>query len=86
VPLGQHHKNGTALGETLPVVLEHRHLAHLVAGVAELGAPGLAVEEIDETRPPFAAAKVQHQGHLVGVPRLAEAMKDVAAHRALRPL
>ena len=53
-------------------VLQHRHLAHRVDGLAPGRAARLAVEQVDEFRLPGHAQRVEHEGDLEGVARLAE--------------
>ncbi len=78
--VGQPGEDRAALGQPPALVLQHRDFAELVERVAVRLAARLAAEVVDEHRLPVAAADVEHQGDLVAVAGLADAVQLVFAH------
>ena len=77
---GQVFEDQRRLGQGLPSMFQHRHLALLVDLVAPTLATGLAVEEVDEQRLPVLPREFEHEGGLVGVAGFGEAMQRVVGH------
>ena len=78
-PFGQIIEDDARLGEALAGMLEDGHLAHDV-DCPESRRAGFAVEVIDEPRLPVGAAEIEHQGGLVGIARLGEAVEQKLGH------